>query len=296
MFENVKKQNPKKKSLKSYKIDLTFQDTFPHVKYYKHEAGIKPPKIFIDDDDWNEAHDTDVWIGLKKDEDTNEIIEKILDLKYVHDILPAKTINHCMNKPNEFTALAKQTIKYLKKKCNLWRGNVTIFYIMRTILTPADPTTKSEEISDYSGYDHNGNKYILTLAWIQSMYKGLFPELFKKITQGPPDKKIAITDKFADTTINQNIHDTNASFESFKSSYHTLIPIEYRQHKYQACGFYSLASVLHHIQDEELGKTVQSCYHNKYQLKHTTSQICQCAQIVQNKGKKWVAMNIKKRQ
>ena len=103
---------------------------------------------------------------------------------------------------------------------------------MRTILTPADPTTKSEEISDYTGYDDRGNKYYFTYEWIQSMYKGLFPELFKKITQGPPDKKIAIPDQCVDTTINQNIHDTNTSFENFKSTDHTLIPIEYRQQKY----------------------------------------------------------------
>ena len=109
--------------------------------------------------------------------------------------------------------------------------------------------------------------------------------MFKEITQGLPDKKITIKDQCAETAINQNIHDTNASFESIESSDHTLIPIEYRQQKYQACGFYSLASVLHHIQDEELGKTVQISYHNRDQLKHTTSQICQCAQIVQNKGK-----------
>ena len=69
------------------------------------------------------------------------------------------------------------------------------------------------------------------------MYKGLFPELFKQITQGPPDKKITIFYQCADTTINQNIHDTNASFESIKNSDHTLIPIKYRQQKYQACGF-----------------------------------------------------------
>ena len=142
--KNQKQKTKKTKSLKNYINDVTFQDTFSHVKYYKHEAGIKPPTILIDDDDWNEAHDTDVWIGLKQDEDTNEKIEQILDLKYVHDILQAKTINHCMNKPNKFTTLPKETTTYLKKKCNLWRGNVTIFKILRTILTPADPTTKSE--------------------------------------------------------------------------------------------------------------------------------------------------------
>ena len=50
-------------------------------------------------------------------------------------------------------------------------------------------------------------------------------------------RKFQIPDQCADTKINQNIHDTNASFEIFKSSDHTLIPIEYRQQKYQEYGF-----------------------------------------------------------
>ena len=66
-------------------MDVQFQDTFTHVKYYKPEAGIKHPQILIDDDDWNEAHDEDVWIGLKHNEDTNENIEQIMDLKFIHD-------------------------------------------------------------------------------------------------------------------------------------------------------------------------------------------------------------------
>ena len=75
--ESKAKRYKQIQSLKKYKMDVTFQDTFSHVKYYKHEAGIKPPQIIIDDDDWNGAHDTDVWIGLKKNKDTNEKIEKI---------------------------------------------------------------------------------------------------------------------------------------------------------------------------------------------------------------------------
>ena len=49
--------------------------------------------------------------------------------------------------------------------------------------------------------------------------------------------------------------------------------------------FYSLASVLHHIQDEELGIAVQKSYNNKDQLKQSTSQIFKCRQIVKNEGK-----------
>jgi hypothetical protein len=126
------------------------------------------------------------------------------------------------------------------------------------------------------------------------MYKHKFPKLFKTITQGSVKEYINIFDACADTEKNINIHDINASVENIKHYDHTLIPIKYRQQKDEACGFYSLASVLHHIQDEELGKTVQICYHNKDQLKQTTSQIFQCAQIVQNEGTKWVATNIKK--
>ena len=66
-------------------MDFQSQDTFTHVKYYKPEAGIKHKKILIEDDDWNEAHDEDVWIGLKNNEDTNENIEQIMDLKFIHD-------------------------------------------------------------------------------------------------------------------------------------------------------------------------------------------------------------------
>ena len=67
-----------------------------------------------------------------------------------------------MNNPNQFTSLSKQTTIFLKKQCNLWRGKVTIFKIQRTILTRADPTTKSEEVSKYTGYDDRGNTYNLT--------------------------------------------------------------------------------------------------------------------------------------
>ena len=73
-----------------------------------------------------------------------------MDLQYIHDNLMVKTIDHCMNNPNQFTSLPKQTTIFLKKQCTLWRGNVTIFKIQITILTPADPTTKSKEVSKYT--------------------------------------------------------------------------------------------------------------------------------------------------
>ena len=44
------------KSLKEYKMDLQFQATFTHVKYYKPKAGKKVPQILLDDDDWNKTN------------------------------------------------------------------------------------------------------------------------------------------------------------------------------------------------------------------------------------------------
>ena len=82
------------------------------------------------------------------------------------------------------------------------------------------------------------------------MYKNIFPKLFNKITQGTANKKINLFDACADTEMNQNIHDINPSVESINHNDNTFIPIKYRQQKNESCGFYSLASVLHHIQDE----------------------------------------------
>ena len=79
------------------------------------------------------------------------------------------------------------------------------------------------------------------------MYKGKFPDLFKKITQRPSGKIVRIFEGSADTAINEHIHDINAGFEKRTHSDHTSIPIKYRQHEDLACGFYSLASDLHHV-------------------------------------------------
>ena len=120
--ESKAKRMKRIESLKDYKMNVKFQDTFSHVKYYKPEAGIKPPQIIIDDDYWNGAHDEDVWIGVNQNEDTNENIEQIMDFNFIHDLLTMKTMDHCMNNPNQFTSLPKQTTKYLKIQCKLWRG------------------------------------------------------------------------------------------------------------------------------------------------------------------------------
>ena len=76
----------------------------------------------------------------------------------------------------------------MKNKCALWGNEVTIYNIKRTVLTQADPITKSEEVSEYCGYDEKKHKYLLTFDWIRNIYKGKLPDLFKEITQGPPDK------------------------------------------------------------------------------------------------------------
>ena len=90
----------------------------------------------------------------------------------------------------------------------------------------------------------------MTFDWICNKYKGKFPDLFNKITQGPPENKIEIFDECAATEINQHIHESNAVFENTKDSDHTSIPIKYRQNEDLACDYYSLASALHHVQDK----------------------------------------------
>ena len=44
----------------------------------------------------------------------------------------------------------------MKNQCALWNNEVTTYKIIRTVLTEADPTTKSEEVSEYHGYDKSG--------------------------------------------------------------------------------------------------------------------------------------------
>ena len=92
------------------------------MKYYKQEAGRKIPNILINDDDWNEAHDTHAWIGIMEDKDTNEQLEIWIEDKYVHDICTDTTITWCTENTNIFTTLPKTTIFFLKKQCALWRN------------------------------------------------------------------------------------------------------------------------------------------------------------------------------
>ena len=117
---------------------------------------------------------------------------------------------------------------------------------------------------------------------------------FKEITTGPPGKAVNIFDQCAASEIHHNIHDNNALFENKNASDHTSIPIKYRQNDELACGYFSLASALHHVQDQELGETIYNLYHNKDIFEDINSQIKQYAEIIQKKGKKWVAMNMKK--
>ena len=121
------------------------------------------------------------------------------------------------------------------------------------------------------------------------MYKHKFPKLFKNITQGSVKKYINIYDACADTEKNINIHDINASVD------HTLIPIKYRQENNNSCGFYSLASVLHHIKDEDLGLVIKKSYNENEQLKQRTSQVYQCQEIVLKQGKKYNVTNMNKK-
>ena len=97
--------------------------------------------------------------------------------------------------------------------------------------------------------------------WIQNMYRNKFPKLFKSITQVIVDEKINIYDACADTENNINLDDITSSDD------HTLIHIKYRQIHNNSCGYYSFASVLHHIQDADLGLAIKESYNEKKQLK-----------------------------
>ena len=100
----------------------------------------------------------------------------------------------------------------------------------------------------------------MTFERIRYKYKGKFKDLFKEITTGTPEKIVKIFDECAGSTIQQHIHGNNALFENENDSDHTAIPIKYRQNEERACGYFSLASALHHFQDKELGET----FHNLY--------------------------------
>ena len=62
------------------------------MKYYKQEAGTKIPNILINDDDWNEAHNTHSWIGVMEYKDKNGKIEIWIQDKYVNNICTDKTV------------------------------------------------------------------------------------------------------------------------------------------------------------------------------------------------------------
>ena len=106
----------------------------------------------------------------------------------------------------------------------------------------------------------------MTFEWICYKYKGKFKTLFEEITKGTPDFSVNILDECAATTIHKNIHDHNALFENTNGSGHIGISIQYRQNEEPACGFFSLDSDLHHVQDKELGGKVHNSYH--YKVKH----------------------------
>ena len=121
------------------------------------------------------------------------------------------------------------------------------------------------------------------------MYRNRLLTLFKSITQGSVDVHINITGACADTEMNLNSYSITASVD------HTSIPIKYRQENNNSCGFYSLASVLDHIQDADLGLAIKQSYNEKEQLKNNMSQVRQCQEIVQKKNKKYTFTNMKKK-
>ena len=48
-----------------YKIYLSFQHLFSHLKFYMKQPGLKKPDILMNDDDWYERCDTEAWIGCR---------------------------------------------------------------------------------------------------------------------------------------------------------------------------------------------------------------------------------------
>ena len=117
-------------------------------------------------------------------------------------------MNHC----NVFNKLPRHIKSFLSKQCALWENKVQIHKITKTVITEANATNKTEEVSEYKGFYVLGNKYDLTFEWIYYKYKGKFKTIFEEITKGTPDLSVNVLYECAATTTHQNIHDHNALF------------------------------------------------------------------------------------
>ena len=62
------------------------------------------------------------------------------------------------------------------------------------MITEANATTKTEEVSEYKGFDALGKKYDLTFECICYKYKGKFNTMFEEITKGTPYFSVNILD------------------------------------------------------------------------------------------------------
>ena len=69
--ESLTKKQKRINSMEDYKIDLSFQNLFSHLKFYRKQPGLKKPDILMNEDDWDERCDTDAWIGFRQDEARN---------------------------------------------------------------------------------------------------------------------------------------------------------------------------------------------------------------------------------
>ena len=79
--------------MKDYINDLSFQNLFSHVKYYKKESGTNTPDILMNNNDWINERDTYAWIGIRRDESINTNTEIWIEEEYVDEVCNYTTID-----------------------------------------------------------------------------------------------------------------------------------------------------------------------------------------------------------
>ena len=86
-------------------------------------------------------------------------------------------------------------VRFFSKQCDLWENQVQIHKITITLITEANVTNKTKEVSEYKAFDALSNKYDLIFKWICYKYKGKFKTLFEEIMKGTPDLSVNILDE-----------------------------------------------------------------------------------------------------
>ena len=91
---------------------------------------------------WDEIFNTEAWIGFMQYQATNTNTDFWLEDEYVHHVCIYETIDSFMNYCNTFVKLPNRTKSYLTKKFALWKNQVQIHKITRTIITEDDATNQ----------------------------------------------------------------------------------------------------------------------------------------------------------